>query len=81
MIQAAWMIKIDNKYVRYILPGIILQGDERDLMHKMRDPAFVRKIGVPESCLSCKYGLVPLHVAEGYFKQLGLEKQEPEPTL
>jgi hypothetical protein len=66
------MIKIDNEFVRYILPGIILQGEELDLQKLMRDPAYVKKIGVPDSCIFSRYGLIPLEIAEKYFKQLAL---------
>jgi hypothetical protein len=68
------MIKIDTKYTRFILPGIILQGEERHLREMMKRPEYVKKIGIPESCLfcKCKYDLVPIPVAENYFAELGL---------
>lgn len=68
----AFMIKIDTKFARFILPRIILQGEERHLREMMKRPEYVKKIGIPESCLFCKYDLVPLPVAEAYFAQLGL---------
>jgi hypothetical protein len=66
------MIKIDTKFARFILPGIVLQGEERHLREMMKRPAYVKKIGIPESCLFCKYDLVPLPVVEKYFRELGL---------